>query len=179
MEQITWMPVKGFEDRYEVSNDGRVRSLDVVVKCRGTGTRTHRGKILPQRPNNRGYMCVYLCRDQVQYTKLVHRLVAEAFVEMPDGKNQVNHKDKNIKNNTCSNLEWVSDDENKKHSSIANGGTQRPQRAVAVTTVATGDVQEFCGLREAERTLGLDHSTALRVIAGKVRQTKGYSLCYV
>ena len=179
MEQVTWLPVKGFEDRYEVSNNGLVRSLDVVVKCRGTGTRTHKGKILPQRPNNRGYITVNLCRDSVMHTKLVHRLVAEAFIEMPDGKHQVNHKDKNIMNNTETNLEWVSDDENKKHSSIANGGTQRPQRSVLVTNVATGEEQRFCGLREAERVLGLDHSTALRVIAGKVKQTKGYVLCYV
>ena len=179
MEQVTWMPVKGFEGRYEVSSDGVVRSLDVVVKCRGTGTRTHKGKTLPQRPNNRGYITVNLCKDSVMHTKLVHRLVAEAFIDNSEGKSQVNHKDENITNNNATNLEWVSDDENKRHSSINNGGTQRPRRPVVATEVATGIEREFCGLKEAERELGLDHSTASRVIAGKAKQTKGYVLRYV
>ena len=112
MEQVTWRPVKGFEDRYEVSNDGQIRSLDTVLNCRGTGTRIHKGKILPQRANCRGYITVNLCKDSKMHTKLVHRLVAEAFIPNIFGKPQVNHIDGNKKNNSITNLEWVTNAEN-------------------------------------------------------------------
>ena len=179
MEQVIWRPVKGFEDRYEVSNDGQIRSLDIVLNCRGTGTRSHKGKILPQRANCRGYITVNLCKDSRMHTKLVHRLVAEAFIDNESGKDQVNHIDRDVTNNVASNLEWVTDNENKEHSRIAIGGTQRPKRRVSVTEIATGEVFAFSGLREAERALNLDHKSALNVISGKHKTTKGYTLSYV
>lgn len=179
MEQVIWRPVKGFEDRYEVSNDGQIRSLDTVLNCRGTGTRIHKGKILPQRTNCRGYITVNLCKDSRMYTKLVHRLVAEAFIDNESNKEQVNHIDRDVTNNAASNLEWVTDDENKEHSCIALGGTQRPKRRVVVTEIATGEVFAFSGLREAERALNIEHKSALNVISGKHKTTKGYTLSYV
>ena len=179
MEQVIWAPVKGFEDRYEVSTNGCVRSLDVMLKCKGTGTRMHKGRVLPQRANNRGYITVNLCKDNVMHTKLVHRLVAEAFIDNSLNKEQVNHIDHDVTNNAASNLEWVTDDENKVHSSIAYGWTQRPKRAVIVTALATGEAFLFDGLKAAEKALSLDHKSALNVVCGKRKSTKGYSLCYV
>lgn len=179
MEQVMWRPVKDFEGRYEVSNDGQIRSLDVVLSCRGTGTRVHKGKILPQRANCKGYITVNLCKDSRMHTKLVHRLVAEAFVDNEFSKDQVNHIDRDITNNAASNLEWVTDDENKEHSRIAVGGTQRPKKKVVVTEIATGKDFSFDGLREAERTLNLDHKSALNVVSGKCKTTKGYTISYV
>ena len=178
MEQVTWLPVRGFEDRYEVSNDGQVRSLDVVLNCRGTGTRTHKGRVLPQRQNNRGYITVNLCKGNVMRTKLVHRLVAESFIDNPLSKAQVNHIDHDVTNNAVSNLEWVTDDENKEHSNIAFGWTQRPKKSVVVTVLATGEALLFGGLREAENALCLDHKSALSVVSGRQKSTMGYTLCY-
>ena len=77
-----------------------------------------------------------------------------------------------------SNLEWVTDDENKLHSSIQNGGTQRPKRKVNVVEISTGKVFVFEGLREAERKMNLDHKSALNVIKGRCKHTKGYSISY-
>lgn len=179
MEQVVWKPVVGYEGRYEVSNEGIIRSLDVTVRCRGTGIRVHKGKVLPYRANNRGYLTVNFTKDNVTKMFLVHRVVAEAFVDNHDDKPQVNHIDGDVSNNASYNLEWVTDNENKAHSSIVVGGTQRPKRAVKVVRVANGEAMTFGGLREAERALSLDHKSSLKVVQGKQRVHKGYTLSYL
>lgn len=96
MDEI-WKPVtiKEYNDCYEVSNFGRVRS-------------TRRGIILKPSITNRGYLRVVLCKCMKTKSMLVHRLVALAFVENdnPKFKKLVNHKDEDKKNNRSDNLEW-------------------------------------------------------------------------
>ena len=128
--------------------------------------------------NNRGYNIVRLHHEGKTKHCLLHRLVAEAFVINADNKPQVNHIDGNIDNNFASNLEWVTDDENKMHSSIASGGTQRPKKPVMAKELSTNIIKFFNGLREAERVLGLDHKCALNVLKGKQKQTNGYAIRY-
>ena len=123
-------------------------------------------------------MIVNLCRDNKTAYSLVHRLVAEAFIANPNNKPQVNHIDGDNTNNNADNLEWVTDNENKAHSAISVGGTQRPKRPVVVTKIATGETFLFGGLREAERTLNLDHSSAMRVAKGKYESHRGYAIAY-
>ena len=177
MEQVIWKPVVGYEDRYVVSNEGKVKSLDIYVNYKN-GKRLYKGRVKPTRKNNRGYVTVSLCRDNKSYTCLVHRLVAEAFIENADNKPQVNHIDGNIENNRADNLEWVTDSENKAHSGVAVGGTQRPKRGVIVTKEATGEIFCFGGLREAERTLDLDHGSVMKVLRGKQHIHRGYHISY-
>lgn len=178
MEQVIWKPVKGFEDRYLVSNDGVVKSLDTYVNCRGGKKRLYKGRIKPTYRNNRGYVVVNLCRDNKTAYSLVHRLVAEAFVPNTYNKPQVNHIDGDPTNNCAENLEWVTDNENKAHSSVDVGGTQRPKKPVVVTEKSTGAVLNFDGLKEAERALNLDHGTAMRVLKGKHKYHRGYHIAY-
>lgn len=178
MEQVIWKPVIGFEDRYEVSNDGRVRSLDIYVKCRGGKTRLSKGRIKPLYRNNRGYVIVNLCRDNTAAYSLVHRLVAEAFIANPHNKPQVNHIDGDNTNNCADNLEWVTDNENKAHSAISVGGTQRPKKPVVVTKISTGENFIFGGLREAERVLNLEHSSCLSILKGRNKKHRGYTIAY-
>ena len=106
MEEI-WKPVKGFEGYYEVSNLGRVRSIDrVVVDNVRNCERLLKGKILIQRDNSNGYKGVMFCKEHKLYNKYVHRLVAEAFIPNQDDLPQVNHKDEDKSNNRADNLEW-------------------------------------------------------------------------
>lgn len=102
-----WKPAKGFEGYYEVSNLGRIRSMDRVIydtvrKC----NRLLKGKVLSQRDNGNGYMGVVFCKEHKLYSKYTHILVAETFLENPENLPEVNHKDEDKGNNVFTNLEW-------------------------------------------------------------------------
>ena len=99
-----WRPIEGYEGLYEVSNTGRVRSLDMYVK--GKSYRLHKGKVLSPGKNKNGYLKVNLHYNGKRETITVHRLVAQAFIENPDNLPQVNHKDEDKTNNNVDNLEW-------------------------------------------------------------------------
>ena len=101
-----YVPVRGYEGYYEVSNLGNVRSLP-----RGRNT----GVVLKPSTRVRNYQCVSLSKSGVRKVHNIHRLVADAFISNPDGKRTVNHKDSNPKNNEVTNLEWATHSENERH----------------------------------------------------------------
>lgn len=105
-----WKDIDGYEGLYLVSDDGRIYSLP-KMKRTNKGEYFQDGRIL--KPSKKGkcgieYEQVKLCKDGVQKTFPVHRLVAIAFVENdnPELYDVVNHKDRNSLNNNCENLEW-------------------------------------------------------------------------
>lgn len=105
--QEEWVAVSGYEGRYEVSSCGRVRSIAQP------GTQLS-GKILAPIKTH-GYLYVTLCKDKTKKRFAIHRLVAVAFIQNPNNKPTVNHKDGNKSNNKVKNLEWVTSSENNKH----------------------------------------------------------------
>lgn len=114
MFEEIWKPIHGFEDYYEVSNKGCVRSLSRLVKCsRGKNFRIWKGKILSNILSAKGYYQVSLSVEGETHKVYVHRLVAETFLE--DRNETVNHKDGNKLNNCLFNLEWVSYSYNNSH----------------------------------------------------------------
>ena len=102
MDKRIWLPVIDYEDYYEVSNDGLVRSV-------------RSGELLDGWVNSYGYRTVSFVVDGERATKKVHRLVALAFIPTISGKDFVNHKDGDKLNNCVENLEWVTRGENNKH----------------------------------------------------------------
>ncbi|HMX02920.1 MAG TPA: NUMOD4 domain-containing protein [Chitinophagales bacterium] len=113
MNQI-WKEISGYEGLYEVSNDGRVRSLDRWV-THPYGMALKRGRILAAATIWSGYKRVLLIKDSIRKNITVHRLVALAFVENPNNETQVNHIDGNKENNSFLNLEWCSIGYNNRH----------------------------------------------------------------
>lgn len=100
-----WLAIEGYEDCYEVSSDGRVRSLEREVPHPITDMQHISERILKHCPRRR-YATVALCRDGKQTVRLVHHLVLEAFVG-PRPLGMVGcHFDDNRKNNTVDNLRW-------------------------------------------------------------------------
>ena len=98
-KQIEMKPIAGWEGLYEITEDGKVYSLK-------------RNIFLKPRLSMDGYNRVCLCNDKFRREYRVARLVAEAFLEKPVDKTQVNHKDYNRQNDAMDNLEWVTDYEN-------------------------------------------------------------------
>ena len=107
MEEI-WKPIVGYEGYYEVSNLGRVRSIDRVVVDKTGRRQFKKGTLLNYRPDRQGYYIVALSINRKYKTKCVHTLVADAFIPNPDNLPQVNHKDEVKSNNCVDNLEWCS-----------------------------------------------------------------------
>ena len=111
MDEI-WKDIKGYEGIYQVSNIGRVRSLDRWTE--GNKCMFKRGRII--KPfDNKGYNNTSLSRGGVDTTFATHRLVADAFIPNPDNLPCVNHKDGHKRNNVVDNLEWVTYSENTRH----------------------------------------------------------------
>jgi len=116
-----WLPVPGYEDLYEVSDLGRVRSLDRTGPApRGVGKRSHQGRILSPYPNKSGYSQVSLWSSGKIRKRYVHRLVAIAHIgPPPNGEmSEVNHLDFNRANNMVDNLHWATRKENIQYSSV-------------------------------------------------------------
>ena len=123
-----WKPIVGYEGTYEVCSDGSVRSLDRVITLKDGRPQTHKGKVLRQFTNKKGYKSVGLFREGEGKRREVHRLVAIAFISNHENKPQVNHIDGNPSNNDASNLEWVTNMENLAHASATGLMTGVPKR---------------------------------------------------
>ena len=101
-----WRPVVGYEGLYEVSNTGRVRSVDRYVKSKSESYWLRKGKMLSPAKDKNGYLKVNLSCNGKNNIIRVHRLVAQVFIENPDNLPEINHKDEDKTNNSVDNLEW-------------------------------------------------------------------------
>lgn len=167
-----WRDILGYEGKYMVSNMGRVKSLDY--------NRTGKEKILSPGINTKGYLIVGLFKNGKQNMRLVHRLVAEAFIPNPYNLPQVNHKDENIKNNIVSNLEWCDPKYNTNYGTrnkrVSAKLLNREDLSKPVLCVETGIV--YISSMDAERKTGADQSSIIKCCRGKLKTTGGYHWLY-
>lgn len=101
MEEI-WKPIKGFEKYYLISNLGNVQTIKT-------------GKLRKTQKNDDGYLCLLFCVNYIRYTKYIHRLIAEAFIENPLNLPEVNHINGIKLDNSIKNLEWCTHQNNMVH----------------------------------------------------------------
>lgn len=130
MTQEIWKPVIGYEGFYEVSNKGRVRSLDREITQAGKGgtqfTRRFKGKEIKSAPQVGGYLKTRLSKYGKRANPLVHRVVLEAFVgPCPEGM-ETRHLDSDPTNNCLENLVWGTVEENRRDT--ANLGNHPSQK---------------------------------------------------
>ena len=169
-----WRDINGLEGKYKISNFGNVLSLHYH--------RTGRSKVLIQVPTKQGYLRVLIGKR----LRLVHRLVAEAFLENEDGKPCVNHKDGNKANNRAENLEWVTHKENSKHAynnGLLTSEISEKCREASLTVkrkrVCQYDqngnfLNEFTSLTEAQRRTGVNRNLITKCLIGERKTCGGF-----
>lgn len=111
-----WKDIPEFEGLYQISNYGKVKSLDRYIEDSFNGKRFRKGKYLSPGNNGTGYLFINLWKNNKQHRFYIHRLVCLLFKEDYDIKLDINHKDGIKKNNHHSNLECVTPSENMYHS---------------------------------------------------------------
>ncbi len=114
MKEI-WKDIKGYEGLYQVSNLGRIKSVDRIIERRKKGKYFKKGNILKLQKSKQGYYICKLSYQNKKPTRNVHRLVAEAFIPNTDNLPCINHKDENKLNNNIDNLEWCTYEYNNKY----------------------------------------------------------------
>lgn len=134
-----WNDVVGYENLYQISNLGNVKSLDKFIKGKANSTVLRKGKLLKKSIDKDGYLIIGLTNELGLKTKKVHRLVCEAFILNPLNKLQVNHINGIKNDNRLENLEWCTQSENEKHSFRVLG-----------KQVNNGIKSNFCKLTEIE-----------------------------
>lgn len=161
-----WRDILGFEGAYQISNLGRVKSLDKDIHYMNHGTPAvlhKKGMILKQTPDVDGYLRVSVVCEGRSKNFAVHRLVAQAFISNPENLPCVNHKDYDKTNNCVDNLEWCTVEYNNKYS---NTEERRPhsmyvrigQDSAKITGHSVRCIeteQEFPSMIEAERQMHL------------------------
>lgn len=170
-----WLPIKGFEGSYEVSNLGRVRSLDRVIKRIGGRQRSYHGQDIKPTITNNGYPMIGLYSlDRSVWRTTVHRLVAIAFIDNPDKKSDVNHVDGIKTNNEASNLEWTTTSENISHAfriglSAAKKGVDNSNAKLTPDLIkkAMQLKQSGVSMRAIARMFGVTSTTVRNALSGK------------
>lgn len=143
-----WKDIEGYEGLYQVSNLGRVKSLDRIIYRNNGRIQTLRERILKPAKISGGYQFVLLSKDGKTKHCLVHRLVASAFIENPNDYTDVNHIDENKINNRVDNLEWC----NRKYN--MNYGTRNERARKAISKSLTNNLKRCKPVAQIDKSTG-------------------------
>ena len=199
-----WRDIKGYEGLYQVSNLGKVRSLDRYRKQKGNSIAFIKGRILKHTVcSTTGYCMVALYKDKGIKMCTIHRLVAKAFLPNPGNLPQVNHKNECKWDNTVWNLEWCTREYNCKYGtaiermtntltgrkltnehklniSKARKGVYNTNNSKKVYQLTLNNelVKEWPSTMEIQRTLCFDNTNISRCCRGKRESYKGFKWSY-
>lgn len=162
-----WKDIRGYEGSYQVSNLGRVRSLSRKTKA---GFR--KGMILVLMIDKFGYSLVNLSRKSYK----VHRLVAETFIDNPQGLKCVNHKDENKTNNCVDNLEWCSYEYNNNYGSRNMRISQNSSRKKRIVQFDLNGnaIREWESILSASKFYGVGRTCICACCNGRQKTSAGY-----
>ena len=157
MEEI-WCPIKGFEGQYEVSDQGRVKSLKYGKE-----------RILKPGRMPKGYLFVNICKNGEKKTCKVHRLVAQTFIPNPDNLPEVKQKDGDRENNAVQSLEWCDRKYNVNYGTRNQRQAEKLSKPILQYTKSGKFVREWKSTYDVERNLGYFHSCISYCCTGKLK----------
>ena len=166
-----WKDIQGFEGLYQVSNQGRVKTLDRYLTASYGSKQFRKGQIIKGVIMPNGYVAVGLWKNNKSKSQYIHRLVAKAFIANPNSFKEVNHKDEDKTNNCVSNLEWCD------HLYNINYGTAKERISKSNLALQKGTkvaqykgdklIAIFANSIEASRKTGVDSSAIRKVCLGR------------
>lgn len=165
-----WVDYRGL---YQVSNLGRVRSLDRIVNHNYSKHLTIKGKII--KPYSiKGYLNISLSNNGVVKKYYIHHLVAKMFIPNYTKRLEINHKDENKTNNKVENLEWIS------HINNCNYGTRNMRcgelKKIPITQYdkSNNKINDWGSITECSKKLGIDAGSISKCCKGRLKTYKGF-----
>lgn len=170
MTEEIWADISGYEGKYQVSNLGRVKSLNYSHTCKE--------KILKHKKNRYGYLTVNLCSNGKLKMFSIHRLVAQSFIPNTNNLPEVNHKDENKENNCVENLEWST----RKYNLCYGTRIERISKALSIKVGCFKDkqlIKIYNSIRDTEKD-GFNPSNVCQCCQGKrYKSTGGFQFKYL
>lgn len=151
-----WKDIPGYEEFYQASTLGRIRSLTRFCKTKGGALAQRFGKILKAGQSlerDGGHLRVVLCKDGKKKNIGVHRLVLLTFIgPCPDGMQACHFPDRNVLNNRIKNLMWGTPKLNSEHSKIHGTHTSFPGSKNPAAKLVLEDIREIRRMRKTGMT---------------------------
>lgn len=178
MKEI-WRDIKDYEGLYQVSNLGRIKSLEKWVKL-NRYIKHYPEQIMKQQMGTNGYLMIVLSKNKKKHPRMTHRLVAEAFIPNPHNLSQVNHKDEDKTNNRADNLEWCDRKYNCQYGTRNRRVGDKQSKHVYMYDLENNLITTYKSTVDAANKLGLSQA-AISYDCKKeceLRTHKGYRLSY-
>jgi hypothetical protein len=167
-DNLKWVPVRGYENEYLISNTGIVKSISKTHLRNGKKFPVNEVELTTRIDKMTGYWSVKLSKDGKCCTHHIHRLLAEAFIPQLAGKIIINHINGNKLDNRIENLEWCTYSENRIHAVKAGLCVTKPRPRRVVDT-CTGNKYE--SIKAAACSVNIHYKKCQNMLYGKVKNT--------
>ena len=179
MTEEVWRDITGYEGYYQVSSEGRVKSLERKLPHWRGGEQIKKERILNPGIDRDGYLKLNLCAGGKTRTFFVHRLVCQAFHENPENKPQVNHINEIKTDNRASNLEWCTCKQNINHGSRNERVAKALGKPIGQYKLDGQLIKVWPSAYMVERQTGFSQACIWGVANGRYKQAYGFRWKYV